>query len=78
MTADESRLAGWYHSPCTIGPDPKPIRTGATRLSLAITRGKLQFYKLYARCYGGKDDGNHDDAPAYAMPSADCSVIIVG
>ena len=28
VTANESRLAGWYHSPCTIGPDPKPIRTG--------------------------------------------------
>ena len=58
MTANESRLAGWNHSPCTIGPDPKPIRTGATLHTLAITRGKLQFYKLYARCYGGKDDGD--------------------
>ena len=25
VTADQSRLAGWYHSPCTIGLDPKPI-----------------------------------------------------
>ena len=25
VTADESRLARWHHSACTIGPDPKPI-----------------------------------------------------
>ena len=31
---------------------------GATFHSLAITRGKLHFYELYARCYGGKDDGD--------------------
>ena len=37
VTADESRLAGWYHSPCTIEPAPKPIRTGATLHSLALT-----------------------------------------
>jgi len=30
ITADESRVAGWYHSAMTIGPEPKPIRTGAT------------------------------------------------
>jgi hypothetical protein len=30
ITTDESRVAGWYHSVMTIGPDPKPIRTGAT------------------------------------------------
>ena len=58
VTADEPRLAEWYHSPCTIGPDPKPICTGATLHSIAVTRGKLQFYKLYARCYGGKIDGD--------------------
>ena len=49
---------GIIRSACTIGPDPKPIQTGATLHSLAITRGKLQFYKLYARTYGGKDDGD--------------------
>ena len=35
ITANESRLAGWYHSGMTIGPDDKPIRTGATLHSLA-------------------------------------------
>ena len=25
MTAHESRLTRWYHSPCTIGPNLKPI-----------------------------------------------------
>ena len=58
MTADVLCLAGWYHSPCTIGPDPKPIRTGATLHSLAVTRGKLQFYKLYARTYSRKLDND--------------------
>jgi hypothetical protein len=27
ITTDESRVAGWYHSVMTFGPDPKPIRT---------------------------------------------------
>ena len=58
VTADKLRLAGWFHSPCTIGPNPKPIRTGATLHSLAVTRGKLQFYKLYAQMYGGKLDND--------------------
>ena len=58
VAANESRFSGWYHSPCTIGPNPKPICIGATLHSLAITRGKLQFYKLYAQTYGGKDDGD--------------------
>ena len=26
ITADKSCLVGWYHSPCTIGPNPKPIQ----------------------------------------------------
>ena len=26
MTADKSRVAGWYHSPMTVGPEPKPIQ----------------------------------------------------
>ena len=29
ITADESRVAGWYHSLSTIGPYPKPIQPGA-------------------------------------------------
>ena len=54
MTADESQAAGWYHSPCTVGPEPKPIRTGCTLHTLCVTHGDLASYKLYARCYGGK------------------------
>ena len=48
VMADESRFAGWYHSPCTIGTDPKPIRTVAALHSLSVTRGKVQVYKLYS------------------------------
>ena len=60
IIADKSRLAGWYHSACMIGPDEKPIHTGAATLhSMAvITHKKLMFYKLYARTYGGKHNGN--------------------
>jgi hypothetical protein len=39
ITTDESRVAGWYHSVMTIGPDPKPIRTGATLHTACITKG---------------------------------------
>ena len=46
-TFDESHVAGWYHSPITQGPDPKPIRTGATIHSLAITHGDLASYKVH-------------------------------
>ena len=61
ITADESQLAGWYHSQITIGPDPKPIHTGETLHSLAVMQGKLllQFYKLYARTYDGKHDNDY-------------------
>ena len=58
ITADESRVAGWYKSVMTIGPDPKPIRTGATLHSLCVTKGPLQTYKLFVRVYGGKHDGD--------------------
>jgi hypothetical protein len=56
VTFDESRVAGWYHSPITQGPDPKPIRTGATIHSLAVTHGPLASYKLHVRVFGGKSD----------------------
>ena len=56
VTADESRVAGWYHSCMTIGPEPKPIRTGATIHSLCITYGPLASYKVHCRVYGGKSD----------------------
>ncbi len=53
---DKSRVAGWYHSPITQGPDPKPIRTGATIHSLGITHGNLASYKVHVRVFGGKLD----------------------
>jgi hypothetical protein len=58
ITTDESRVAGWYHSVMTIGPEPKPIRTGATLHTVCVTHGLLSTYKLFARTYGGK--GNED------------------
>ena len=60
MTADESRVAGWYRSGITIGPEPKPIRTGATLHSLCVTKGPLATYKLHVRVYGGKSDEDLD------------------
>jgi hypothetical protein len=56
ITTDESRVAGWYHSVMTIGPEPKLIRTGATLHTVCITNGPLSTYKLFARVYGGKGD----------------------
>ena len=40
----------------TIGPEPKPIRTGATLHTVCITDGPFSTYKLFARVYGGKGD----------------------
>ena len=45
----------------TIGPEPKPIRTGATLHTLCITKGRLRYYKLFARVYDGKDDQDMDN-----------------
>ncbi|KAL7525437.1 hypothetical protein ACHAXR_001005, partial [Thalassiosira sp. AJA248-18] len=56
IMADESRVAGWYKSGITIGPEPKPIRTGATIHSICVTHGNLRTYKLHCRVYGGKHD----------------------
>ena len=56
ITADESRVAGWYKSCMTQGPEPKPIQTGATLHSLCVTEGRLATYKLFVRVYGGKQD----------------------
>ncbi|KAL7527968.1 hypothetical protein ACHAXR_007787 [Thalassiosira sp. AJA248-18] len=56
ITADESRVAGWYKSGITIGPEPKPIRTGATIHSICVTHGNLRTYKLHCWVYGGKHD----------------------
>ena len=58
ITADESRIAGWYKSAMTIGPEPKPIRTGITMHTLCVTKGKLSTYKLFVRCFGGRTDGD--------------------
>ena len=55
-TLDESRIAGWYKGPIMMGPEPKPIRTGATLHSLCVTFGLLATYKLHVRTYGGKSD----------------------
>jgi hypothetical protein len=41
ITTDESRVAGWYHSVMTIGPAPKPIRTGGTLHTVCVTDGPL-------------------------------------
>ena len=56
LTADESRVAGWYKSQMTCGPEPKPIRMGATLHTLCVTHGPLSTYKVFARVYGGAKD----------------------
>ena len=56
LTYDESRCAGWYPGPIVIGPEPKPIRTGATIHSMCVTKGPLGTYMLHVRVYGGKND----------------------
>jgi hypothetical protein len=58
ITSHESRVAGWYHSVMTIGPEPKPIQNGATLHTICVTDGPLSTYKLFASAYGGK--GNED------------------
>ena len=56
LTMDESRIAGWYRSAMMIGPEPKPIRTGATLHTLCVTKGPLAGYKLFVQAYGGKSN----------------------
>ena len=56
LTFGESRLAGWYHSPITCGPEPKPIRTGETIHAIYVTKGTLASYKVHVHVYGGKSD----------------------
>ena len=56
ITFDESRVAGWYKSLITIGPEPKPIRTGATLHLMCVTFGPLSTYKLHVCTYGGRED----------------------
>ena len=45
----------------TIGPEPKPIQTGATLHTVCITKGPLHTYKLFARVYGGKKNDEDVD-----------------
>ena len=57
-TFDKSRVAGWYHSPITQGPDPKPKCTGTIIHSQSITYGDLASYKVHVRVFGrATDDG---------------------
>ena len=56
VTFDKSHVTGWYHSPIMQGPDPKPIHTGVTIHSLAITHGELASYQLHVLVFGGKSD----------------------
>jgi hypothetical protein len=58
LTFNESRVEGWYHSPITQGPDPKPICTGATIHSLAIMHGNLALYKVHVHLFGRGTDGD--------------------
>jgi hypothetical protein len=44
----------------TIGPEPKPIRMGATIHPLAVSFGILAGYKLHARTFGRRSDGDLD------------------
>ena len=60
VTADESRVAGWYHSAMTVGPEPKPIRTGVTLHSLCVTHGPLKTFNLFVRAYVGVSDMDLD------------------
>ena len=56
LMMDESRTPGWYNGPITQGPEPKPIRTGATMHTVCVTDGPLATYKLHAWKFGGKTD----------------------
>jgi hypothetical protein len=61
ITMDESRLPGWYHSGMTVGPEPKPVRTGATAHTVCVTEGKLSRFLLLWRTYGGRTDEGLSD-----------------
>jgi hypothetical protein len=57
MTHD-GRIAGWYKSEITCRPEPKPIRTGATLHSMAMSFSPLTGYKLHARTFVRKNDSD--------------------
>jgi hypothetical protein len=46
ITTDESRVAGWYHSVMTIGPETKPIGTQATLHTVCVTHGHSTTFML--------------------------------
>jgi hypothetical protein len=58
LTMDESRMPSWYHGPITQGPEPKPVRTGATMHTVCVTDGPLATYKLHTWTFRGKTDGD--------------------
>ena len=80
LTADESRVAGWHKSCMTLGPEPKPIRTGATLHSLCVTEGKPSTCKSFARVCGGKNDGDlnrrHPNTASVLKFVTLCSIIL--
>ena len=58
INAHKSRIAKWCKLMMTIRPEPQPIQTGATVYSLAVSFGILACYKLHARMFGGRSDGD--------------------
>ena len=50
---DEAHVSGWYHSPFTIGPNPKPMYIGAILYILLLQHihGKLLQFYLNCRRY---------------------------
>ena len=56
LTKDESQTPRWYHSHITQGPEPKPVRTGATMHTVFVVDGPLATYKLHSQTFGGKTD----------------------
>ena len=65
LTFDEIRCAGWYKAALTIGPEPKPIRTGATLHSMCVTDGPLSSFKVHVRTYGGATDEGLNHTTSY-------------
>ena len=58
-------MAGWYHSPMTVGPESKLIQTIDTLYTSCVTHGPLRTYKLFVRAYGGKSDDDLDGRNAH-------------
>ena len=56
LCMDESRVPGWYHSAMTLGPDPKPVRTGSTAHTICVGQGPLMRFLMAWRTYGGRTD----------------------